>query len=114
MCNYDSHGGNFLRVNSTGKLVGVDKEQAFRYITNPSAKKMSYSFHPNSTYGETEPIYNTLYRKFANGDIDIDLNDVLPYIQRVEAVPDAAYREIFREYAEAPSWQGSQSRVSSG
>lgn len=111
MCNYDSHGGNFLRINSTGKLVGVDKEQAFRYITNPSAKKMSYSFHPNSTYGETEPIYNTLYRKFANGDIDIDLNDVLPYIQRVEAVPDATYREIFREYAEALHGKGGKAEA---
>lgn len=106
MCNYDSHGGNFIRVNGTGKLIGVDKEQAFRYLSNGGAQKMSYTFHPNAAYGETEPIYNTIYRKFAKGQIDLDLNDVLPYIQRVEAVPDAAYREIFRDYAEALCGKG--------
>ena len=106
MCNYDSHGGNFLRVKSTGKLVGVDKEQAFRYIQYTDAQKMSYTFHPNHAYGETEPIYNTLYRKFAKGEIDLNLNDTLAYIKRVEAISDADYREIFREYAEALHGKG--------
>lgn len=108
MCNYDSHGGNFLLQQSTGRVIGVDKEQAFRYIGKAEAQQMSYTFHPNAVYGETEPIYNTIYRKFANGDIDINLNDVLPYIQRVEAVPDSAYREIFREYAEALYGKGNK------
>jgi len=108
MCNYDSHGGNFILDDATGTLIGVDKEQAFRYIGNAGAKKMSLTFHPNAAYGETEPIYNTLYRNFASGDIDIDLNDILPYIKRVEAVPDAAYREIFRDYAESLYGKGSK------
>ena len=106
LCNYDSHGGNFIRVNSTGRIIGVDKEQAFRYISNPATKKMDINFHPNAAYGETEPIYNTIYRKFAQGGIDINLNDVLPYIQRVEAVPDSVYREIFRDYAESLHGKG--------
>lgn len=98
--NYDSHGGNFLLTND-GRLIGVDKEQAFRYMANPGSHTMSYSFHPNAAYGEQEPIYNTLYRKFAHGEIDIDLNNTLTYIKRIEAIPDAEYREIFRNYAEA-------------
>lgn len=106
LCNYDSHGGNFLSEKHTGRVIGVDKEQAFRYISKPSAQKMSYSFHPNSIYRETEPIYNTLYRKFAYGEIDISLNDTLTYIKRIEAVPDEEYREIFRSYAEALHGKG--------
>lgn len=108
LCNYDSHGGNFLRSKATGKIIGVDKEQAFRYINKAEAQKMSYTFHPNSTYGETEPIYNTVYRKFAKGEIDLNLNDTLAYIKRVEAVPDAQYREIFRSYAESLHGKGPQ------
>lgn len=97
--NFDSHGGNFV-VDDAGRLVGLDKEQSFRYINQIGSQKMSYTYHPNSTYGETEPIYNTLYRRFAKGEIDLDLQDTLTYIKRVEAIPDAQYREIFRDYAE--------------
>ena len=108
MCNYDSHGGNFLLDQTTGRLIGVDKEQAFRYIGNAQAQKMSFTFHPNAGYGETEPIYNTMYRLFAQGDIDLNLNDTLAYIKRIEAVPDAEYREIFRSYAEALYGKGNK------
>ncbi len=108
MCNYDSHGGNFIYDSQVGRMFGVDKEQAFRYINKVDAQTMSLTYHPNSIYGETEPIYNTMYRKFANGELDIDLNNTLAYIKRVEAIPDDAYREIFRDYAEALYGQGSQ------
>lgn len=108
MCNFDSRGGNFLLEDATGKLIGVDKEQAFRYINDAAAKKMSITYHPNVKYGETEPIYNTLYRKYAKGEIDINLNDTLAYIKRVEAIPDADYREIFRDYAEALYGKGNK------
>lgn len=98
--NYDCHGRNFV-LTQDGKLIGVDKEQAFRYLSQSGAQSMSLNFHPNSIYHETEPVYNTLYRRFANNQIDIRLNDTLAYIKRIEAVPDAEYREIFRGYAEA-------------
>lgn len=98
--NYDSHGGNFV-VRSDGKLIGIDKEQAFKYISDPKSHTMSYTYHPNSKYGETEPVYNTLFRKYAKGEIDLDLNESLQYIKRVEQIPDAEYREIFRNYAES-------------
>ena len=98
--NYDSHGGNFVK-RMDGKLVGIDKEQAFKYITDQKSHTMSYTYHPNAKYGETEPVYNTLFRKYAKGDIDLDLNESLQYIKRVEQIPDAEYREIFRSYAES-------------
>lgn len=105
--NYDSHGGNFI-VDDTGKLIGVDKEQALKYMKQPTSAKMSYAYHPNATYGETEPIYNTMYRRFAKGEIDLNLQDTLPYIKRMETIPDAEYREIFRDYAESLYGKGKQ------
>ena len=103
--NFDSHGGNFV-VDSSGRLVGIDKEQAFKYITKDGSKSMSYAFHPNKSYGEQEPIYNTIYRRFAKGEIDLNLQDTLTYIKRVETIPDNEYREIFRGYAEALHGKG--------
>jgi len=103
--NYDCHGRNFV-LTTDGRLIGVDKEQSFRYINASGAQTMSLNYHPNSIYHETEPVYNTLYRRFANGEIDIKLNDTLAYIKRIEAVSDADYREIFRPYAEALKGKG--------
>ena len=100
LCNYDSHGRNFVYT-TDGRLIGVDKEQAFRYINMPEAQSLSLTFHPNAKYGESETIYNTMYRRFADGQLDIKLNDALAYIKRVEAIPDDQYREIFRKYAES-------------
>lgn len=103
--NFDAHGDNFI-TDASGRIVGLDKEQAFRYIKDAASGKMSYTYHPNSVYGETEPLYNTLYRRFAKGEIDLDLQDTLTYIKRVESIPDAEYREIFREYAESLHGKG--------
>ena len=100
--NYDCHGRNFV-LTQDGRLIGVDKEQAFRYLSQSGAQSMSLTYHPNSIYHETEPVYNTLYRQ-----IDIKLNDTLAYIKRIEAVPDAEYREIFRPYAEALHGKGAK------
>ena len=107
LANFDSHGGNFV-MDEAGRLIGTDKEQAFRYIKEIGAQQMSYTYHPNATYGETEPIYNTLFRRFAKGEIDLDLQDTLTYIKRVEAIPDEQYREIFRNYAEALYGKGKE------
>ena len=103
--NFDSHGGNFV-TDASGRVIGIDKEQAFKYLKDKGSHKMSYSYHPNAKYGETEPVYNTLYRKFAKGEIDLDPQATLKYIQRVESIPDAEYREIFRNYAEGVCGKG--------
>lgn len=105
MGNFDSHGGNFV-TDTSGKLIGVDKEQSFRYIGDNASAKMTYSYHPNSKYGETEPLYNTVFRKYANNELDLDPQDTLAYIKRVEAIPDKEYREIFRSYAESLHGKG--------
>nr|DAU76871.1 MAG TPA: minor capsid protein [Caudoviricetes sp.] len=105
LANYDSHAGNFI-YSEKGTIIGVDKEQSFRYLQKKGAQKMSYTFHPNASYGEKPPVYNTMYDRFAKGEIDLDLNNTLPYIKRVEAIPDAEYREIFRSYAVSLNGEG--------
>lgn len=105
LANFDAHNRQFL-ADSTGTLIGLDKDQAFRYLQESAAKTMSYTYHPNAAYGESEPIYNALYRLFAKGDIDLDLNDALPFIKRVESISNKEYREIFREYAESLNGKG--------
>lgn len=103
--NYDSHGGNFV-TDTSGRLIGVDKEQSFRYIADKASEKMTYAYHPNSKYGETEPLYNTVFRKYAKNELDLNPQDTLAYIKRVEAIPDKEYREIFRGYAESLKGKG--------
>ena len=107
LANYDSHVNNFI-TNKRGKLVGLDKEQAMKYIWKKEAQAMNLTYHPNSIYGENEAIYNKLFRKYADGTIDMDLNDALPYIKRIEAISDKQYREIFREYAESLHGKGKE------
>ena len=103
--NFDAHGENFV-TDASGRIIGIDKEQSFRYIKDAASGKMSYTYHPNGYIGETEPLYNTMYRRFAHGEIDLDLQDTLTYIKRVESIPDAEYREIFRDYAESLHGKG--------
>jgi len=108
--NFDSHGGNFIRLKD-GRILSVDKEQAFRYIADPKSWKMSLDYHPNAVYGEQEPIYNTIYRAFANKEVDLDLQTVLPALQRLEAIPDEEYRAILRPYAEALHGKGAKAEA---
>lgn len=105
--NFDSHGGNFILLKD-GRVLGIDKEQAFRYIGDKKSWKMSLDYHPNKIYGEQEPIYNTIYRAFANKEIDLDLQTVLPALQRLEAIPDSEYRAILRPYAESLLGKGAK------
>lgn len=103
--NFDSHAGNFIYLDG-GRVLGIDKEQAFRYLYDPKSWKMSLDYHPNAVYGEQEPLYNTLYRAFAQNNIDLDLQAVLPALQRLERIPDDEYRAILRPYAEALKGKG--------
>ena len=98
--NYDAHANNFV-IDKNGKLWGVDKEQAFRYSKDPKSYKMSLTYHPNSVHGEKPPIYNFLFKGFADGDIDLDLQDTLPILQRLEKISDAEYKNLLKDYTKA-------------
>lgn len=103
LCNYDGHGRNFI-TGTDGIIRGVDKEQSFRYLNEPEAERPSIDYSPNSErYGETEPIYNTLFRAYQDGKINIDFGVIDRYMSRVEAVSDDKYRSIFAPYCDACS-----------
>lgn len=108
--NFDSHGGNFILLKD-GRILGTDKEQAFRYMADHKSWKMSLDYHPNAVYGEQEPIYNTIYRAFAKKEVDLDLQTVLPALQRLEAIPDDEFRAILRPYAEALHGKGAKAET---
>jgi len=103
LCNFDSHGRNFI-TDKDGIIRGVDKEQSFRYINEPESKKPSITYSPNSErYGETEPIYNTLFRRYSEGNLDIDFSVINLYMNRVASVDEVSYRKIFEPYCDACS-----------
>src|SRR5690606_14962237 len=54
--NFDSHPGNHI-VLADGRIIGIDKEQAFRYIADPKSWRVSTTYHPNAVYGEAPPIH---------------------------------------------------------
>lgn len=103
--NHDSHERQFIR-GQDGQLIGIDKGQAFKYFNND---RLHWNFHPNSLYGEHEPIYNTLYRNFAQGGrqlFDPRDGEYGKYIQGLQSIPDDHYREMLRPYAEGAAKAG--------
>ena len=109
--NFDSHAGNFILLDN-GRILGIDKEQCFRYLNDANSGSMSLTYHPNAHYGEEPPIYNQIFEAFAKGQIDLDLNSILPALQRLEAISDSEYRDMLRPYAEALHGAGSTEATS--
>ncbi len=79
ICNFDTKGENFL-AQAEGHIIAYDKEAAFNHLLDDEAQTMSYSYKPHSN----DTIYNTMFRSFAKGEIDLDLNANLPLIQQME------------------------------
>lgn len=96
IANHDAHGKQFLRLKS-GDLRGIDKGQLFKYLGDD---RLSIDFHPNSGFGESEPLYNAVMRAWRDGKIEMDLQATGRAIREVEKITDDAYREILRPYAE--------------
>ncbi|DAZ90240.1 VG15 protein [Mycobacteroides abscessus] len=106
MGNHDSHAGQFIRTGG-GEIVGIDKGQAFKYF---SGDTLDWNYHPNVKHGTPEPIYNTLFRQYAEGKPGKLLNpsgdELASYIQGLQAIPDKEIRNLFRPYAEGAVKQG--------
>jgi len=95
---HDSHKGNFLRLKN-GHLVGVDKGQAFKFF---GKDKLDWVYHPNKV--EAEPVYNLMWRAFAEGK-NIEMYDpstgaIGDLIKQAMAIPDDEYRAYLRPYVE--------------
>ncbi|GAB1641756.1 ADP-ribosyltransferase [Krasilnikovia sp. MM14-A1259] len=100
--NHDAHKSNFVR-DADGQLAGIDKGQALKFF---GRDRLDWTFHPN----EHEPIYNTIYRAFAEG-MNVALNDPTEgelsiFIRAVMDLPDDDLKAIFRPYAEDAARRG--------
>ena len=96
VANHDGHSKQFIRGRN-GHVYGIDKGQAFKYL---GKDRLSLDYHPNSAFGEEEPFYNKVFRAAKEGKVNFDPQVTLKYIQEVEKIPDEAYLDIIRPYAE--------------
>lgn len=104
--NHDAHPGQFIRDPQTGGLVGIDKGQAFKHM---GVDKLDPGFHPNAAFGETEPIYNTMWRNFSQGRghmNDPRTGELGQFIQNLQSMPDEELHGILRPYAEQAAMAG--------
>lgn len=96
--NHDAHQGQFIRT-PDGKLIGIDKGQAFKHYNDD---QLHWRYHPNKVYGEKEPIYNTLYRNYANGGrqiLDPRKGELGDFVQHLQDIPDDEYKKLLTYYA---------------
>jgi hypothetical protein len=96
--NHDAHSEQFLRT--ARGIVGIDKDQAFRYF---GRDKLAWTFHPNAYYGQQEPVYNALWRDSRRDGpklADPRTGELGEFINRLQTIPDADVRDLFRPYAE--------------
>lgn len=99
LCNYDAHASNFV-IDKSGRVRGIDKEQAFRYIREDSKRDMMFTTNYNKRYGEKPTIYNTLFEQMKQGKISNKYLGALNYkASRLSQFPDEQYRKNFEEYA---------------
>ena len=97
LCNFGARGENFVISNDGSgpdRVYGIDKDASLRTILDKDAQHMEQSYQH---FGQNT-VYNRLFQKFADGTMDLDLNSVLPQIQRVEAMDDQEYMGIFRDF----------------
>jgi ADP-ribosyltransferase exoenzyme/Phage Mu protein F like protein len=97
--NHDAHAQNFVKAE--GKLVAVDKGQAFKYL---GRDKLDVNFKPN----EHPTVYNTLMKAYAAGEIDLNdpaTGELHDFIMNIKALPDDEYRAALRPYAEKAAQQ---------
>lgn len=110
--NHDAHGHQFIRTPSGG-ILGIDKGQAFKHY---NTDRLAWDYHPNSVYGEAEPIYNSLYRNFANGggfgaNHDVPIYDprqghLADHIASLQETPDQDLEKLLTPYARGAAQAG--------
>ncbi|MEU8655247.1 ADP-ribosyltransferase [Actinoplanes philippinensis] len=100
--NHDAHKANFVR-DADSQLAGIDKGQALKFF---GRDKLDWNFFPN----QHEPIYNTIYKAFAEGKnvtlLDPNEGELSIFIHSVMNLPDDDLKAMFRPYAEAAAARG--------
>lgn len=105
LCNFDTKGENFINQDG-GHVISFDKEASFNKLLDDGAQAMSYTYKPHSN----DTIYNTMFRAYANGTIDLDLYANEEAIHSIESKDAQEYAEMFRATLDAKYKKGSKSR----
>lgn len=105
LCNFDTKGENFINQ-PEGHIISFDKEASFNTLLQDGSQHMSYTFKPHSN----DTIYNTMFRAFAEGTIDLDLNANLGSIQEMERMESHDFIAMFRETLDTKYGTGTQDR----
>ncbi|RLG14718.1 MAG: hypothetical protein DRN66_01250 [Candidatus Nanohalarchaeota archaeon] len=90
IANRDAHGNNFLVKNKT--IYAIDKGLAFCFLEDEnldSNNPFDYCIY-----------YGRIYDSYINGKIDLQWEDIEPFIKKAESISDAKYINIFRPYIE--------------
>ena len=104
---HDTHGDNLLR-RPDGSIVGIDKEQGFKFFLD--GDKLSSDYWPNKGVGP-EPYYNKFWRAFADGSMDFDPLTMKGAIERAESISDADYTALLSTYASAAPFANDTKKV---
>ena len=105
LCNFDTKGENFINQDG-GHIISFDKEASFNKLLDDGSHAMSYTYKPHSN----DTIYNTMFRAYANGTIDLDLYANEESIHSIESKDVQEYAEMFRATLDAKYKKGSKNR----
>ena len=103
LCNYDSHYGNFF-VDTNGKLHGIDKEQALRYVNDSESQDdlLLSKYSPNEMYGEYPPIYAKIFEDVKSGALPVSiLKEAIKAVKRLQTVPKEKLIGMYDNYINA-------------
>ncbi len=106
LCNFDTKGENFINQEG-GHVISFDKEASFNKLLDSGSKEMSYTYKPHSN----DTIYNTMFKAFAEGKINLDLHANEEAIHSIESKEPEQYIEMFRETLDVKYKKGSKQRA---
>lgn len=93
--NHHTHGGRLLRTKD-GRVVGVGKDDAFKYQGHD---ELSVDYHPGHADGEPEPYYNRFWRDWVDGKHDFDPTVLRSTIESIESIDPAVYAGAVADHA---------------
>lgn len=105
LCNFDTKGENFINQDG-GHIISFDKEASFNKLLDAGSREMSYTYKPHSN----DTIYNTMFRAYAEGKIDLDLHANEDAIHSIEEHDVQHYVDMFRDTLDAKYKKGSKDR----
>ena len=106
LCNFDTKGENFINQDG-GHIISFDKEASFNTLLQEESREMSYTFKPHSN----DTIYNTMFRAYAEGKIQLDLDANLESIQKMEQLGENNFIDMFHETLDTKYGTGTEDRA---